>query len=235
MVEEGVLLSVRGEAARTVTPDVAYLIGSVEVGERSKEKALAAAAAAQRALVTDLASLEGVPLTAETERSPLTWAAYSATSRQESTYNQRTGRAEATGRVVATVRLRIAVRELGRLQDLSAALAGHPAFHLQYVSWSVDDDNPQWKEVRHDAIQAALRKARDYAESLDASLVRIEQVADAGLLAAPARPEHGVAALRAPAAASRPADDVPSLDPVPQDISAVIEARVRTSVATLPG
>lgn len=236
MGEEGVLLSVRGDATRTVAPDVAAMTGSLEAADRSKAKALAAAAAAQQALLGDLAQLGGVPLKADTERSRLTWSAYSARTQEESHYNPRTGRSEATGRVVAAVRLQLAVRDLSLLQDLSSTLARHEAFHLHYVSWHVDDDNPEWAAVRRDAIQAALLKARDYARSLGASLVRVEQVADSGLLGDTVEPQDGVRALamRMPAPPEAGAD-APSLDPVPQDIRAVIEARVRTSPATLPG
>lgn len=235
MAEEGVLLSVRGEATRTVAPDVAALTGSLETADRSKARALAAAAAAQQTLLADLAQLGGVPLRPETERSPLTWSAYSARSQGETQFNPRTGRAEATGRVIASVRLQLAVRDLGRLQELSSVLARHEAFHVGYVSWQVDDDNPEWAAVRRDAIQAALHKAHDYAQSLGASLVRVEQVADSGLLGAAVEPGGGVQGFTRLAAAPPAAEDeAPSLDPVPQEISAVIEARVRTSPATLP-
>lgn len=232
------MLTVRGEATRRVAPDVALLTGSIVATEGSKAEALATTAAAQEGLTDDLSRLGAVPLTLETEKEPLTWSAYSATTQMETRYNPRTQRHEETGRVIATVRVAVSVRDMSRLRALSSALAHHESFHLHHVAWQVDDDNPGWSEVRRDAIQAAVRRARDYAAALGTSLATVEQVADTGLLEDRPRPDQfaGSAPVAlASRAAHGPEDgtDAPSLDPVPQEVWAVIEARFRTSAATL--
>ncbi|MBO0708555.1 MAG: SIMPL domain-containing protein [Candidatus Dormibacteraeota bacterium] len=237
MAEQGAVLTVRGEATRRVAPDVAVLTGSLGSVERSKAEATAAVAAAQERLTAELSRLGGVPLTLESEREALTWSAYTTSTQLETRYNPKTQRHEETGRVIATVRVMISARDLGRLKELSAALAHHETFHLHYVAWQVDEENPGWSEVRQDAIHAAVRRAHDYAHALGASLVTVEQVADTGLLED--RPRSDMVAGSAPLAlASRTAGpeedaEAPSLDPVPQEVFAMVEARFRTSPATL--
>lgn len=230
-------MTVRGEATRRVAPDVAVLTGSIVCTEGSKAEAMAAAAGAQERLTGELSRLGAVPLTLHTEREALTWSAYSTSTQPETRYNTRTQRHEETGRVIATVRVTVAARDLGRLKELSSALAHHEAFHLHYVSWEVDEENPGWSAVRRDAIHAAVRRAHDYAGALGTSLVAVEQVADTGLLED--RPRSDMVAGSAPMAlasrAAGPEDggEAPSLDPVPQEVWAMVEARFRTSPATL--
>lgn len=240
MADEGAVLTVRGEATQRVAPDGGVLSGSIVNIESSKAQALAATAAAQQRLTDELSGLGGVPLTLDTENEALTWSAYSASTQMETRYNPNTQRHEETGRVIATVHVMLTARDLSRLQDLSSALAHQEAFHLHQVAWQVDDDNPGWAHARRDAVQAAVRRARDYAEALGASLAAVEQVADTGLLENRPRvdPFGGGAALAlASRADSGPEEsaDAPSLDPVPQEVWAVVEARFRTSPATLTG
>lgn len=223
MADQGVILSVRGEARRRVAPDAGVLYAGIRVVRETKEEALTDAAADQRALVADLASLGGVSLDVEHERAALTWSAFSATTHAEVEETRR------TGRIIASVALRITVRELRLLPDVSTALAGHAAVDVQSVSWEVDDDNPAWRLVRRDAIQAAIRRAHDYADALGVTVVAVEQIADAGLLGTGA--SAGFA--RAPAGRLVNGGSVPALDPVPQELAAVIDARFRTSTATL--
>jgi len=236
---EGAVLTVRGEATRRVAPDVAVVTGSIVVNESSRAEAMAGAAAAQGRLTDELSRLGAVPRTVETEDSPLTWSAFSTSTQAETRYNPGTQRWEETGRVIATVRLRLAARDLSRLKDLSAALAHHEKLDIHHISWLVDDENPGWSAVRRDAIQAAVRRAHDYAAALGARLVAVEQVADTGLLEEghPDRsrgPEPmALAARAAPGPIDDAPDEAPSLDPVPQEVWAVVEARFRSSPATL--
>ncbi len=76
----------------------------------------------------------------------------------------------------------ITVRAFGLLDALGAVLAAHEAVSVHHVDWQVDWDNPAWQDVRATAIQAAIRKASDYAAALGGSLRTVDHVADAGLL-----------------------------------------------------
>ncbi|MGH9102034.1 MAG: SIMPL domain-containing protein [Acidimicrobiales bacterium] len=233
--DEGVVLSVRGEARRMVTPDAAKLSGSVTARREGREQALAAAASALDRLTGELAGLGGTPLRGS-ERTALTWSAFSATSHTEWLHDKETGRSRSTGQVVAAVDVSVTARALELLGALGAVLARQDDFDVWQVSWEVDDDNPQWAAVRSDAVAAALSKGRDYAAALGASLRRVEHVADAGLLAgAGDQVLHRGFSSAARAAGGDGEPSTPSLDPLPQELIAVVEARLRTSPATLPG
>src|SRR5262249_36569274 len=137
-----------------------------------------------------------------------------------------TGRHQPTGQVTAVVAVVITVRDFGLLDALGAVLAAHEAVNVYDVAWQVDWDNPAWPDVRAAAIQAAIRKGSDYATALGGSLRTVEHIADVGLLGGDgARPRFtGISPMRAAAAAGGESD-APSLDPVPQELVAVIEAR----------
>jgi len=219
------LLSVRGEARKIVSPDYATVAATVASSAGSKERAVRAAAEALESLTADLETRGGIALDVSTERRPLTWSAQSVTTREEQSHNDRTGRYERTGNFTATVAVTVTVRDF---ELLDALLAAHEKVSVHQVTWDVDWDNPAWPEVRADAIQAAIRKGRDYATALGGSLRSVEHIADAGLLSGDStqhRPTRAVAFGRAAhAAAGDP--DAPSLDPVPQELTAIIEARL---------
>jgi uncharacterized protein YggE len=222
----GLLLSVRGEARRMVPPDCAVVTAGIECQRGSKAEAVRAAAAELDSLTADLAAQGGVALDAGTGRRPLTWSAQSATTHAERAYDERTGRHQLTGQVTATVAVVITVRAFGLLDALGAVLAAHEAVSVHHVDWQVDWDNPAWPDVRAAAVQAAIRKARDYATALGGTLRSVEHVADAGLLGGDGgqyRFTAGPMARGAAAAGGEP--DAPSLDPVPQELVAIIEAR----------
>ena len=81
--------------------------------------------------------------------------------------------------------------------------------------------------MRADAIQAAIAKGRDYAAALGGTLRSVEHIADAGLLGGDASQFAFTGSRAVARAASRGGEepDAPSLDPVPQELAAVIEAR----------
>jgi uncharacterized protein len=176
-----------------------------------------------------------VPFDAGAGRRPLTWSAHSSATREELYHDQETGRLERTGQVTATVALRVIVRDLDMLDDLGGVLTAHPGLDVHGVTWHVDWDNPAWPQVRAAAIGAAVRKARDYAAALGATLRLVEHVADAGLLDGDTVPYQPVRALAATAfSAGRDQPGTPALTPVPQELIATIEARFRTTDVTLP-
>lgn len=231
----GPLLSVRGDARLTVPPDYVILSGAIELTRASKADAARAAAAALDGLTADLAGLGAAALSPETERSRLTWSAQSAATRPERQDNQQTGRYEPTGRVIATVDVMIAARDFALLDALGAALASHESFNVRDAGWHVDWDNPAWPRVRAAAIQAAIHKGHDYAAALGGSLRSVEHIADAGLLGGSGDGAgYGFTSHRA-MMASGGESDAPSLDPVPQELAATIEARFTAIGVSLPG
>ena len=223
----GLLVSVLGEARRMVAPDYAEVALTIAASRESKAEAARAAAAGLDSLTASLAALGGVALDASTGSGPLTWSAQSMTTYAERAHDPDTGQYQPTGQLTAEVAVVVAVRALELLDALAAVLAAGEAIAVQGVSWHVDWDNPAWPLVRADAVQAAIRKARDYAAALGGTLRSVEHIADAGLLGGSGSQFRFTGGRVLARAASRGADepDAPSLDPVPQELTAVIEAR----------
>jgi len=232
----GTLLSVRGDARLTVAPDYVILASTIKSSRGSKGEAVRAAASELEHLTAGLASLGGVALAASTERHRLTWSAQSATTHAERAHDEQTGRYEPTGQVIATVAVVITARAFGMLDSLSAVLASHEALNVHQVTWQVDWDNPAWPDVRASAIQAAIRKGRDYAAAVGGSLHHVEHIADVGLLGGDTA--HYAAtgfAMAAQDSTGGEESGTPSLDPVPQELTATIEARFTASGVALTG
>jgi uncharacterized protein len=230
--QAAVQVSVRGEARLTVSPDSAVITTTLSTTTESRAGAVQAAAAALDGLTGDLAGLGGVPLGTGTLRRPLTWSARSAATRDEYMHDKATGESQPTGRTTATVAVQITVRDLGLLDDVGAHLAGHAALTVHEVSWHADWDNPGWRQVRAAAIAAAIAKGRDYAAALDGRLAAVDHIADPGLIGGDG--QHWAATTRlARAHASSDSVGAPSLDPAPQELTAVIEARFTAAGITL--
>jgi uncharacterized protein YggE len=228
--DQEIVLSVRGDAQRTVAPDEATVSCAVNVLGDTKDEARAGAAASLDELTAGLVELGGQPLTPETSRAPLSWSAYSVQTYPEHGFNKNTGEHGPTGRHQATVALRVMVRDFGLVSRVEAIVGGVQHVELNYVNWSVDDDNAAWALVRADAIHAALAKGRDYATALDGSVTAVQQIADGGLLDGTQSVEFsGRRAARAVSAGG--GEEGLALDPVPQLVSAVIEARLTATIA----
>jgi uncharacterized protein len=227
------LLSVRAEARQLVAPDYAVVDGLIEHTARSKVEAMRSVTGSLDRLTADLAALGAVPFDEGAGRRPLTWSAYSSATREEFYHDKETRRTERTGQVIASVALRVTIRDLDRLDDLSGVLTAAPGLNVHGVMWHVDWDNPAWPQVRAAAIGAAIGKARDYAAALGAALRQVEHIADAGLLGGDTAPYH---AVRGVALRAGGGDQLgpPALTPVPQELIATIEARFRTTDVSLP-
>jgi uncharacterized protein YggE len=230
------LLSVRGEARVTVAPDFVVLNGVLRATQNTKAEALEVAAAGLSQLTSELGSLGGVPLTVGSQRQPLTWSAYSATTEVEHEHDEQAGRYGPTGRIIASVALHLVVRAFDLLDRLGGVVAAHEAVRVHHVAWGVDPDNPSWPEVRAAAIRAAIDKGRDYAAALGGSLNRVEHIADVGLLGGERMSSYGRASFAARSLSPDSAGgmpETPSLDPVPQELIAIIDARFIANVAEL--
>jgi len=219
-------ISVRSEARRTVPPDVATIHAGISVVAGSKQDAMSRAGEVQDRLAAALSALGGVRLTPDARREALTWSSHGMSSYDEHDVNKETGFHGPTGRTVVDVGVQIAVRALDRLDAIGNALAGIDRLSVHAVSWSVDDDNPAWPGLRSEAITAAVDKARHYAAALGGVLTSIEHVADVGLLDGGGQ-WSPVSALRASKEMSTSADmsGGASLDPVPQELVAAVDAR----------
>lgn len=230
------VLSVRGEAQRTVEPDLLSLPGAVRVTAGTKAEALRQVSAALAALTSDLAELGGTVLDATTMRSALTWSVESTSTQPAHELDPRTGQYVRSERVSAFATVTVGIRAMNLLEVLSDVLARHEDLQLHDALWGVDDDNPAWPKLRAEAIRAALRKGADYAAALGGTLVRVVHVADAGLLGSSV-PEfsRGRASWVEQSGGGSGPGDAPSLTPVPQRLIAAIDARVLATGVVLDG
>lgn len=231
--QSSVALSVRAEAQRTTPPDEARVHAVISATAESKAAAAARVQEVLQGLLTELYRLGGQVLTVESTVSALTWSAPSLRTQQEFAHNKTTGEHGPTGRHQASVFVAVAVRDFSLLTAVSAAFVNRDAIDVNQVQWLVDEDNGEWAKVRADAIRAALLKGQDYAAALSGMIVKVDHVADAGLLGGG---EGGWASSRGVAlsAMGSGGDDI-SLDPVPQVLRATIEARFTAQVRALPG
>ena len=226
-----VQMSVRAEAQLEAAPDEAGLECAVTAVEDDKAAALRTLAARVDAATGALRDLGGVVRRAGDARRPLAWLVGSVRTEPERHWDAPRERMVETGRVVARAALTVLVRDFARLDAVGNALAGHEHVHLRYVAWTVDSDNPAWEQVRADAVKAAVAKARHYASALGGSVLRIDRLADVGLLDS-GRPERAMAVAMS-RGMEADEEDTPSLDPVPQELHAGIEASFTASVPPL--
>lgn len=224
-----VTLSVRGEARVETGPDTADIHVEIRADERSRAAVLRTVAQRRDAVLHALRDLGGRAAEAG-ERVPLSWIVNAPTSYAERRWDDR--KVETlTGRDLATVAVRVRVRDFALLDAVEAALARHEAASITHVGWTVDQDNAAWRAVRTEAIEAALQRGRDYAAALGGTLERIEQIADAGLLGHSTEGRF----VAAQAMSLSAGEGSSGLVPTPQQLSAVIEARLVALVTTLAG
>jgi uncharacterized protein YggE len=227
------LLSVRGEAQRTVAPDQATIWCSAAGVAATPAEAARAVTDTLIALTGELAGLGGRPLTPDTARSPLTWSAQSLTVQPEHDHDKVTGIHGPTGRQHASVSIVLTVRDFGLLSEISSMITGHSRLSVFSVGWTVDADNPGWAQVRADAVRAALRTGQDYAAAIGGAVTAVQHVADAGLLGASGTAARAMFATASSAGGHAEGSTV-GLDPVPQQLSATVEARFSATIGPLP-
>lgn len=228
------LLSVRGESSRFVDPDLAELNAAIEVTRDTQRDAVEATSDSVESVRRDLQRLGGVVREASSLRHPLTWSTRRVTTSPEWDHATQSP----SGRIVGSASMSIYVRDFALLGAIERLATDVPGFQLNQVVWEVDPENATWREVRLAAIAEALRKGRDYAEALGSQLHAVEHVADLGLLdAAPnlrfeARAHAGPGF---PGAFARGGSDTATLDPVPLQLTAAVEARFRMAPVPLAG
>lgn len=221
------LLSVRGQAQRNVAPDQASLYLLLTATSQTKHGAAETAASIQARLTRDLEPHGGQVLTVDSMRAPLTWSTQAMHTFEEHGPHGHTGRQQANLTVV------VAIRDFALLPAVESVVTHHDGVELQSVQWSVDSDNPEWASVRADAIHAALAKGQDYASALGGSVTGVIHVADAGLLGGESSAQGEHFAMSSSMRLTSGGTQTASLDPTPQLLTAIIEARLRATVPPL--
>lgn len=229
---EPTTISVRGVAHQVVPPDFAVLHLSIQSQERGKHQVLERAASSQGAVLDALRARGGVSLTVDTVDAALTWSTRSFSAHEEFDHD---GRRKVQVGWRVHVPIRVTVRDLDRLAELTRAVLEIPDVVVENVRWEVDPRNPAWPLVRAAAIQDAIAKARDYATALGGEVTALVHVADEGLMGGQDGSHRHQQREYAMSAGDLEFESsgAPSVDPVPQEVRAVIEARFTATVATL--
>jgi uncharacterized protein YggE len=231
MTEATTTISVRGDARHVVPADFAIISTSIHVRDPDKDATIDRAGRAQTATVDALREHGGTALSIETLDAPLTWSTRSFSAERDEEWDG--GKRPLFVGWQVRVPVTVTLRDLTRLADVAAVLTSIADLALHHVSWEVDPRNPAWPVVRAAAIHDAIVKARDYATALNGSVTALVHVADAGLLGGQDRFEAQSMARVASGAIGDFDGRGPVLDPAPQEISAVIEARFEATVGPL--
>ncbi len=130
----------------------------------------------------------------------------------------------------ASVGVQVKFRDFGVLATwVGQHVAATQGFRLDGVVWALTESNRHDLEraVRTRAVQAAVRRAQEYAEALGLGPVRPVAVADAGMLSTGIAPVGGGSAPFMRMAAAKDAGGGAELELAPEDIevSAEIDAR----------
>jgi uncharacterized protein len=201
---------VRGEAQREVPPEQALISVTTTARDRDRETVLKRLAerAAEVRVVVDAYPVErreagNVQVYPELRRGSERVVAY-------------------TGSLVTTV----TVTEFHGLGDLLLRLAGLGHATVAGPWWQLRPGSRAGAEVRKEAIDDALLRAREYAEAVGARIDRLIEIADEGSIPA--------FAMRAQMRAAIPDENAPSieLDPQPQMVQASVTVRVTITEPT---
>ena len=198
---------VRGEAVAEVLPDSADLVVTVQVRDRRRERALEQLGERQQLLTT---LLDG-------HRAGLgTVAADAVAVFPES---------DEGGRIsgsVATTTTRVRVTDVALAGALAVEVAGLADVSVHGPHWRVSRGHPVHQQVRTDAVQDAVARARAYATAFGGRLTGLVGVRDAGV--------SGGGVVMAASFAMPRAQAGPELRPAPQEVLGQVEVTFTMSV-----
>jgi uncharacterized protein YggE len=125
---------------------------------------------------------------------------------------------------LAGAALTAAVVDFALLGDLVLRLADRELVSLQGPFWELRPGSEAYRRARTEAVRDARRRAEEYAAAAGARLTGLVEIADTGL----STPEHVpmAAGMFRSAAEKSVADEISfEVEPVPQTVSATVEAR----------
>lgn len=215
----GPLVTVRGEATAEVPPDLAQLSVTVTARDRDRDRVLRDLDERARAVDAVLSRHEAAIERVDTEAVRI--------SPQFATNKPRERLAGYDGVVRRTVLL----HDFTPLGDLLVQLSSIELASVVGPWWSLRPDSTAHREVRVAAVHDAVRRAREYAEALGATLTELVELADASLLSEGPSPVPPPMPAVAQAFRGAPAPETFSFDvtPTPQHLRATVEARFRAT------
>ena len=215
MAVEGPVVAVRGESFHEVPPELARFAVTVRARDRDRSTVLARLterAGAARVLIDGYG-----PAIERRETGDL-----SVRPELKRSGERVTGYAGSVTSTVTVVDFTVLGELMLRLATLEQASVAGPW-------WQLRADSPVYRQARRAAVHAAIERAREYASALGSQVVALVELADSGM-----GPQPMMMTRAAFVGGGMPeADAVPDLelDPQPQQVHAVVEARF---VITLP-
>ena len=190
---------VRGEAVAEVLPDSADLVATVQVRDRRRDRALALLGERQRELTALL----------DEHRASLGSVATDAVA-----VFPESGDGGRTSGSVATTTTRARVVDVAAAGELAVAVAGLTDVSVHGPHWRISRGHPVHQQVRTDAVEDAVARARAYATAFGSRLTGLVELRDVGA--------SGGGAVATAFSMSRSAGG-PELLPAPQEVLGQVE------------
>lgn len=204
------MVAVRGEVVREVPPEIAVFSVTVSARDRDRQAVLVRLTD-RAATVREVIDSYGAAIERRETGSLHVRPELKRSGERVSAYH---------GSVTTTV----IVRDFTVLGELMLRLADQDQVTVAGPWWELRPDSPVHRETRRAAIDAAVQRAREYAEALGARLIALLEIADTGMAD---RPMMARAAYEVMSAAGAPPEL--DLDPQPQQVRASVEARFTMS------
>lgn len=210
------MVVVRGESVHEVPPEIARF--AVTVAARDKDRQATLTRLAERAeAVRGLIDGYGAAIERRETGGLHVWPELKRSGERVSSYH-------------GTVTTTVTVSDFTVLGELMLRLSGTDQASVAGPWWQLRPGSPVHREARRAAVQAALQRAREYAEAVGARVTALLEIADIGPEARPlmARAAYAMGAPAGEAAAPRL-----DLDPEVQTVQASVEARFAISEPTV--
>ncbi|MBL8774538.1 MAG: SIMPL domain-containing protein [Acidimicrobiales bacterium] len=219
----GPLVTVRGEAVAEVPPELAQVAVAVVARDRDRDRVVRDLDERARAVDAVLDRFADAVERVETDTVRVTPQFASSKPREKVSGYE------------GSVRRTVVVHRFEVLGDLLALLSGVELTTVTGPWWSLRPQSEAVRAVRVAAVHDAVRRAREYAGALGATLLTLEELADSDLLSAPEPRPMAVAGAAAQAFRGAPAPETFSFDltPAPQVVHAAVEARFRATAPDL--
>ncbi|MBL1097110.1 SIMPL domain-containing protein [Streptomyces coffeae] len=206
-------LAVRGEARLEADPEIAHL--GITVAARGSDRRAALEDLTRRNThILELVKSYGDAIDA------LETGAFTITPELTAK-----GRHERVRAYHGRVHLTVTITDFTVLGELTTRLGDAELTTVNGPRWALRPDSPTHRDARQEAVRQAVRRAREYAEALGASLVALVELADVEVEAAPMTP----VAVASPRSRSGygGAEHAPALDlePERQTVYAHVNAR----------
>jgi uncharacterized protein YggE len=215
-------VSVRGEANVEVDPEIAVVFVSVTAREKDREQAV-------RRLEQRRLTLQHIFDTYADAIERIEGDAV------EVHPDFKSGKpAERNTNSVASSSLRVTLSHFPALEELIGALMHQELVSVRGPDWRLRPSSPAFRQARLDAVQDAIRRARDYAEAVGGTVTELLELADVGLMAGGGTPHATAARAASLFRGAGPDEQVPiSLTPEPQIVRGLVDARFAMTAPAL--